>query len=252
MKKIAIVSASLSESSSTDQLGQKIGEEVVAALGGPNEAELVMVSLRALAHSITDGLLTGFANPELEAAFEVVDSADGVIAVTPAYNAGMSGLFKSFFDVMPQDTIAEKPVIIGATGGTPRHSLVTEHSIRPMFVYLHAHVTPTSIFAATEDWGAHAKDSDGSGGVAVGPRTERAAREMAQIIAAQRGEINDVGGESRAVGAGDDTGQGTPPASSRKKNSELTAASQGDLQEMDPTELFSDFTSFEDLLGGNK
>ena len=35
------------------------------------------------------------------------------------------------------------PVLIAATGGTERHSLVLEHALRPMFSYLEAVVSPT-------------------------------------------------------------------------------------------------------------
>lgn len=41
-----------------------------------------------------------------------------------------------------------------------RHSLVTETAMRPLFTYNHADPVPTAIYAATEDWGAHAADSD--------------------------------------------------------------------------------------------
>ena len=62
--------------------------------------------------------------------------ADGLIAVTPIFNASYSGLFKSFFDVFDTTALADKPVLIAATGGTARHSLALEHALRPLFVYL--------------------------------------------------------------------------------------------------------------------
>ncbi len=80
-------------------------------------------------------------------------SADAVIAVTPVFSASYSGLFKSFFDVLDEDALDGKPVLIGATGGTARHSLVLEHALRPLFAYLRATVVPTAVFAATEDFG---------------------------------------------------------------------------------------------------
>ena len=71
-----------------------------------------------------------------------------------SFNASFSGLFKSFFDVLPPESLSDMPVLIGATGGTERHSLVLEHSLRPMFSYLQAIVSPTGVYAATEDFGA--------------------------------------------------------------------------------------------------
>jgi len=46
------------------------------------------------------------------------------------------------------------PVLIGATSGTERHSLVLEHALRPMFSHLHAIVLPTGGYAATDDFSA--------------------------------------------------------------------------------------------------
>ena len=62
-------------------------------------------------------------------------------------------------DVLDDEARVDKPVLVGATGGTARHSLVLEHAIRPLFTYLRAVVVPTSVFAAPEDWaGASAPD----------------------------------------------------------------------------------------------
>jgi hypothetical protein len=66
-------------------------------------------------------------------------------ALHPAFNASFSGLFKSFFDVLPEETLSEVPVLIAATGATERQSLVLEHALRPMFSYLNAIVAPTGV-----------------------------------------------------------------------------------------------------------
>ncbi len=58
------------------------------------------------------------------------------------FSASYSGLFKSFFDVLDKEALVGKPVLIGATGGTGRHSLVLEHALRPLFAYLRAVVVP--------------------------------------------------------------------------------------------------------------
>ena len=73
--------------------------------------------------------------------------------MTPAFNASFGGLFKSFFDVLPEESLTDMPVLIGATGGTERHSLVLEHALRPLFSYLRAIVSPTGVYAATDDFG---------------------------------------------------------------------------------------------------
>jgi FMN reductase len=116
--------------------------------------DVVVIELRDLAHDIVNNLITGFPSPALAQAIDALVSAEGVIAVSPLFNASYSGLFKSFFDVLDRDALAGKPVLMAATGGTARHSLALDHAMRPMFTYLRAVVTPTSVFAATADWGS--------------------------------------------------------------------------------------------------
>ncbi len=85
-----------------------------------------------------------------------------------------SGLFKSFFDAVSgfdKDALAGTPVLIAATGGTARHSLVLDHALRPLFAYLRAVVVPTGVYAASEDWGAQG----------LAERIERAGAELARI-----------------------------------------------------------------------
>jgi len=176
MPKLTIISGGLREPSSTRLLADRLEASVRAELAALEmSADSAFVELRPLGRAIMDAMLTGFAAPALESAFETVASADGVIAVTPAFNASFSGLFKSFVDVLPEETLSDMPVLIGATGGTERHSLVLEHSLRPLFSYLHAIVSPTGVYAATDDFGAQQ-------GPALGQRVAKAAADFARLI----------------------------------------------------------------------
>lgn len=156
MTALVVVSGGLREPSSTRLLADQIEAAVRAELARVDAAPATssVVELRPLGRTIMDAMLSGFASTELEAVFRQLAEADGLIAVTPAFNASFSGLFKSFFDVLPQEVLAEMPVLIAATGGTERHSLVLEHALRPMFSYLHAVVSPTGVYAATTDFGS--------------------------------------------------------------------------------------------------
>ncbi|GMA20041.1 CE1759 family FMN reductase [Arsenicicoccus piscis] len=111
---------------------------------------------------------------------ELLASADAVIAVTPVFSASYSGLFKMFFDVLEPGTLDGTPVLVAATAGTPRHSLVLEHALRPLFSYLHAVVVPTAVFAATEDFGGTSE---------LGPRVARAAAELSALMVAETGAV---------------------------------------------------------------
>ena len=174
--RLTIISGGLREPSSTRLLADRLDTSVRVELAALDlEAESSFVELRPLGRPIMDAMLTGLVATPLESAFEMVASADGVIAVTPAFNASFSGLFKSFFDVLPPESLTDMPVLIAATGGTERHSLVLEHSLRPMFSYLQAIVSPTGVYAATEDFGA-------GQGSALGQRISKAAADYARLM----------------------------------------------------------------------
>ncbi|OMC13947.1 NADPH-dependent FMN reductase [Mycolicibacter heraklionensis] len=176
---LIVISGGLREPSSTRLLADRLGAAVRAELGAHDiDVDVEVIELRHLARAIVDAMLTGFAAPELEAVFHAVGGSQGVIAVTPTFNATFSGLFKSFFDVLPEQTLAGIPVLIAATGGTQRHSLMLDHALRPMFNYLHAQVSPRGVFAATADFGAN---GSGSG---LTERIAQAAGDFAQLVRA--------------------------------------------------------------------
>ncbi|MEU6681141.1 FMN reductase [Streptomyces sp. NPDC046925] len=169
--KLVVVSAGLSVPSSTRLLADRLA----AATERRADVEIETVELRDLAVEIAHNFVTGFPGPELSAAADAVKGADALIVVTPVFSASYSGLFKSFFDVLTvldKDAIAGTPVLLAATGGSARHSLVLEHAMRPLFAYLRALAVPTAVYAASEDWGA-----DG-----LNERIERAAAELADIM----------------------------------------------------------------------
>jgi FMN reductase len=174
---LAVVTAGLSQPSASRLLADQLAAATIAELerdGG--EVDTHVIEVRDLARDVANNLVTGFPSAALKAAVDAVAGADGVIAVAPTFRASFGGLFKSFIDVLDETALDGKPVLIGATGGTARHSLVLEHAMRPVFTYMHAVVVPTSVFAATEDW---------AGDASLAPlrtRITRAARELAAEI----------------------------------------------------------------------
>ncbi|MBF4599688.1 FMN reductase [Frigoribacterium sp. VKM Ac-1396] len=186
-KKIVALSAGLSQPSSTRLLADRLVEATTRDLVGRGSfVEVEVVDLRDLAHEVTDAMLTGFAPPALAEALEKVATADGVIAVTPVFSSSYSGLFKSFVDVLDRTALTGTPVLIAATGGTARHSLALEYAVRPLFAYLQAVVVPTSVFAASEDWG----EGDGTS-TTLPERVTRAAGEFAELVDRHQGGADD-------------------------------------------------------------
>ncbi|MER6322540.1 FMN reductase [Streptomyces coelicoflavus] len=180
--KLVVVSAGLSVPSSTRLLGDRLAAVAAPAATAPEPApaDVQVIELRDLAVEIAHTFTNGFPAPALADAFAEVAAADGLIVVTPVFSASYSGLFKSFFDalsVTDEDALTGKPVLIAATGGTGRHSLVLDHALRPLFAYLKAVVVPTGVYAASEDWGAEGLDA----------RIGRAGTELAALMAGLSG-----------------------------------------------------------------
>jgi FMN reductase len=182
MTNVVVISAGISVPSSTRILAESLGRATVEALSSSVElvettATYDVIELRDLAHLLTDNVLTGFPTGALADAVRRVAEADAIIAVSPVYTGSYSGLFKMFFDVLEDGTLEGKPVLIAATAGTARHSLVLEFAMRPLFAYLRADVVPTAVFAASEDFGAGSVR-----GGSLSARIERATGELADKV----------------------------------------------------------------------
>lgn len=174
--KITVVTAGLGTPSSTRILADQLAEAVTGAVRSRGrDADVDVVELRPLAHELADAMLTGFAAGDLEAALAQVRDADALVVVSPVFQGSYSGLFKMFFDVLEPEALTAKPVLLAATAGTARHSLVLEYAMRPLFAYLKAAPLATAVFAASEDFGTSA---DGS----LTKRIERAASELAGTL----------------------------------------------------------------------
>lgn len=171
MTRILTISAGLSQPSSTRLLADRLTTAAIGELGDATSTEVI--ELREYAHDITDTLLTGFANQQLRPVLGKLAQADGLILVSPTFAASYSGLFKSFVDSIDPDSLRGKPVLLAATGGTERHSLVLEHALRPLLAYLRAQPVPTAVYAAGADWG---------GETDLGSRITRAAGELATAV----------------------------------------------------------------------
>ena len=83
-------------------------------------------------------------NAAVERAKELVCAADGIVAITPVFAASYSGVgvFKMFVDALGTDALNGMPMIVAATAGTARHSLVLDHALRPPFAHLRRSWSP--------------------------------------------------------------------------------------------------------------
>lgn len=177
---VVVLTAGVGTPSSSQLLGEQLAkatQRVLAAAGKP--VELVSIELRTLASDLAHQLTTHAPSPALTQVYGAVGRAVGVIVVTPVFNASYSGLFKLFFDLMDEGVMAARPVLLAATGGTARHSLVIDTAMLPLFHYLKAAIAPVGVFAATGDWGDQAGQ--------LKARIESAARAFGQLVAERPG-----------------------------------------------------------------
>ncbi|WGD37311.1 CE1759 family FMN reductase [Lysinibacter sp. HNR] len=171
--RVVVVNAGVSDPSSTQLLADRLSLRVeAAAQQNGHTVETLHIGLRELLPELPGALASGYLGTKFTAAVEMLASADGVIATTPVYKAGLSGLFSSFFQVLDNDLLIAKPVLLGATAGTTRHALVVDEQMRSMFAFLRAMTAPTSVFAAGEDW----QDT------ALSKRIDRAAQELTVLM----------------------------------------------------------------------
>ena len=178
-RRVVVVTAGLTVPSSTRLLADQIAEATKSQVTARGESvEMDFIELREVAGELATFMVTGgIPTPKLIALRERVSAADGLLAVTPVFNGSYSGLFKMFFDALDPAALTGTPVLVAATAGSPRHSLMLDFAMRPLFTYLHAVVVPTGVFAATEDFGSHG----------LSDRITRAAAELASAVLTQGG-----------------------------------------------------------------
>jgi len=171
--RLAVVTAGTSDPSATRMLADRLADRVAAlAERRGNTVTVRVVDLREISADISSALVSQLVTPRLRQAIDALGEADGIIASTPVYKAGPSGLFTSFFDVLDNDLLIATPVVLAATAGTARHALVADDQMRPLFAYLRTMTVPTSVFAAPEDWGDPALNT----------RIDRAATELVLLM----------------------------------------------------------------------
>jgi FMN reductase len=166
--RVVALSAGVSTPSATRLLVDRVQAQLHGDLTTDGySVHLTTLDLGTLAADVARALVGGPSSPALHGAFDALAAADVIVAGAPIYKAGISGLFKSFVDLIDDDLLLGKTVILAATAGTARHALVVDDHLRPLFAFMRTVTAPTSVFAAPDDWADPA----------LGRRIRRATRE---------------------------------------------------------------------------
>ncbi|MET7247761.1 FMN reductase [Methylobacterium sp. EM32] len=163
-------------------------EAVAAELGRRRPIDLKVFDLAEVGTGL--GATTRQALPlPIAHMIEAIEGADALIVGSPVHNGSYSGLFKHVIDFLEPAALAGKPVALTATGGGPRHALMVEHQLRPLFGFFTAHVAPTAVYA-------------GEAEIENGVVTDERVAERVAAAASELAHLLDVAEAARRAGAG--------------------------------------------------
>lgn len=146
--RVVVVNGSPSERSKT------VGLASVAlnTLRQKSPIEVHRTDVYSLGTGFTQASTREEVSPAVENELRATEEADLLIAATPIYRGSYTGMFKHFFDLIEQYALADKPVLLLATGGGEHHALVLDHALRPLFAFFQARTLPVGIFASSGDF----------------------------------------------------------------------------------------------------
>jgi FMN reductase len=117
--------------------------DVVLISGSPSASSRTVTVLSALAAQLTEAGLTtsvlharDLADPA--PALALIAGSKAVVVGSPIYKASLTGLLKSFLDLLPPEALKGKVAMAIATGAAPGHALAIEHELAPLLFALGA------------------------------------------------------------------------------------------------------------------
>lgn len=146
--KIVGLSGSLSRPSRT----RVLVEAAVQRAAERYSREPVVIELSAIAGSLGGAARLADLDAPARAAVDLILNADALVLASPVYKGSYAGLFKHLLDLLDPLALVGKPVLLGATGGGPRHALVIEHQLRPLLGFFEAQALATGIYASDTDF----------------------------------------------------------------------------------------------------
>lgn len=145
--KTVIVNGSLSKPSRTrvllDALHARLADEIAL--------DTEVIDLVDLIEDIGPTLYRSQLSAKSLQALEAIESAEFLVVGSPVFRGSVPGLFKHLFDLVELQALDGKPVLLAATGGSARHSLVIDHQLRPLFAFFQALTLPIGVYSTPED-----------------------------------------------------------------------------------------------------
>lgn len=127
-------------------------QAIVAELGQHLHIRSQVIELGEIARPLGAALSRKELPPQVEQKLAAIEQADLLVVATPVYRGTYPGQFKHLFDLIGQDALVGKPVLLAATGGSDRHALVIDHQLRPLFSFFQSLTAPIGVYASEADF----------------------------------------------------------------------------------------------------
>ena len=177
-KLVVGVSGNLTRPSKTKAFISHIASELANGIG----ATETVFDIEDLGPSFPLARRIGDLDPSARNIVEQLTGADVLVVGSPTFKGSYTGLFKHFFDLLDPSSLRGKPVILAATGGGERHSLIVEHQLRPLFGFFEALTIPTAVYACDKDFANGVLVSE-----AIHARARQAVAEACRVVGAPYG-----------------------------------------------------------------
>lgn len=145
---VVIVNGSPSAASKTMGLADLVTSTLERLL----PIEVRRIDVYRLGEGFTNASARDDVSDDVEEQLDAAETADVLVAASPVFRASYPGMFKHFFDLVGQYALANKPVILVATGGSDRHAMIIDHELRPLFAFFQANTIPVGFYANSGDF----------------------------------------------------------------------------------------------------
>ncbi|MEE9985794.1 NAD(P)H-dependent oxidoreductase [Agrobacterium pusense] len=172
-------SGNTSRPSSTKRFVESVSEALAGQLGLQHQ----VFDVEDLGPSLSSARSVADLEVSARQVIQTIIDAEALVIGSPTYKGSYTGLFKHVIDLLDPADLRGKPVILTATGGGDRHSLVVEHQLRPLFAFFEAFVTPTAIYTSGRDY------VEGQVSPVVNARVNQAIAEAALLVKARFGNV---------------------------------------------------------------
>lgn len=149
--KIVAVAGGLQKPSRTRALVEAIAAEFATR----RAFDLQLIDLSDLLPSLGTTVSRAAASLPVETSLRAIENADLLVVGTPVYRGAYTGLFKHLFDLVDHNALIDLPVLLAASGGSARHALVIEQSLRPLFSFFQSLSLPIGVYATDAEFTNH-------------------------------------------------------------------------------------------------